>query len=332
MVALAWVAACSLEGLSDGVRPPSTTLPESGPPDAGAVGDDDASSEAAAALPSCPGATCEVLRTDEPKPTEIAFVGDRLYWLRASLTGDVMSSDRNGQNLLRAEGFPIASPHDLAVVAIGDAYAVSADNVMARYVDYSTCTSGPGIQRMVAMGNSLLFAKSDGLYRGGCGDLDKLATESSLSAIDGDPPFAYYARKSGEIVRCDISANNTCESSRVVLARDQGNQLTTVTHDDTRVYWITGSEIRMRDKSASAVGAAPEVLATGILPRTLATSSSGIYFTDIEAGTVSRVDVASRAITVLAAGLSRPWGITLDSGTSLFVTEEGAGRLVRIRR
>jgi hypothetical protein len=313
-------AACSLEGLSGGVRPVDAG-PESGAADgspADAAGDPDPG--------PCPG--CEVLASGEEHPTEIALLADRLFWLRDATLGHVVGSRSDGGDRRFEEDHAIANPHDLIASAREEAYAVASDGTMKRYLVYSTCMNATGVRRLASLGTEFLLVKDNGLYRGDCGGNQLLATES-ITAVAGDGSFAWYARTTGEIVRCDVSANG-CAASRTVLATGQG-AVAAIAHDATRVFWIpSGSaEIRSRLKSAAGSPGDAETFATGLQPKALAPTGGEVYWTDIEAGHVVRTRDGTS--TVIARGLQQPWGITTDTRWVYF-TESGAGQVRRLPR
>jgi hypothetical protein len=330
--AACWVLACSLDGLSGGVRPDAGAVDGGGDEVATAV---DGVAESGDPTPTCPSIACDVLVINEDHPTEMTLVGDRLFWIRESAAGDVVSADLMGGDRKVDPDHRITNAHDLSVVPRGDAYAISADGTFARYVDYSTCVAPSGMLRMTPIGNmNLLFVKTDGLYRGDCGGNNRVSNEAggnAITAVDTDSTNAWYARKNGDIVRCDITAN-ACETSRAVIATGQGAAITTIVHDDSRVYWIAGNEIRSLKKSVVVTGTPDVIASSSTPPKALSIASSvTLYFTDIEAGTIHAVDIATKTSSVIAGSLKRPWGITSNT-THVFVAESGNGRILRLRR
>lgn len=310
---------CSLEGLSGG----------SSARDLDAGGSADVENDRSFADDAAACAGCEVLVSGEDRPTEITLVDDRLFWLRATNNGFVVRSRVDGTDLVVERDHPIANPHDLIATVRQEAFAVSSDATLKRYFSYSTCDDAMGVLRLAVFGEGFLVVKSAGLFRGECGGSTLLVAES-ITAVDGDAPFAWYARDSGEIVRCEASAS--CGATRAVLAAGQG-PVTTIAHDETRVFWIPAGapEIRSRSKSTAGSAGVPEVTATGAHPQTLAPAGGNVYWTDIEEGTVVRTSVSTKVSTVIARGLSRPWGIVAGPA-HLYVTESGAGRILRLPR
>lgn len=314
------LAACSLSGLSGGATA-----------DADGGGGTEAGSDATSDRvegPACPG--CEVIVSGEDHPTEILVVGDKLFWIRSSPSGHVVSSRSDGTSVSFEDDFPIAEGHDL-IVSGNEPYALSADGEMKRYLSYSTCEDAKGIRRLASFGDAILEAKPAALVRGDCGGSTTLVDES-VTAVAGDPPYAWFANAGGSIVRCDASSTQ-CTASRSVLADGQA-EVTTLARDDTRVYWVaSGSppEIRSRLKSSVGTTGPVDVVARSTQPKTLAPAGANVYWTDIEDGTIVRAPSAGGPATIVARGLSRPWGLAL-SPTHIYVTESGAGRIVRLPR
>jgi hypothetical protein len=325
VIANAWASGCSLDGLSGGVRPSDGG--DTPPIEAGPVGPDAAAADAADAG-GCPG--CVTLVSGEAHPTELVLGGDRLFWLRSVDVGAVVSSQLDGKDVTFEGEHAIANPHDLVLVAPGpQAFAISADGTMDRYLVFSTCNDSSGVERLASLGDSLVSVKSTGLYSGDCGTSVLQTSESGISAVAGDAPFAWYAA-GGQIIRCDVSATR-CNATRSVLATGQTG-VATLARDDTRVFWISGGQIHARAKSALGDAGAPDLVASGTHPQALAPAGTDLYWTDLEDGTVVDTALAtSTSSRIVARGLSRPWGIAVDD-SFVYVAESAAGRIVRIPR
>jgi len=277
----------------------------------------------------CPG--CETLAEVQPMPTEIALGGNRLFWLQAVGLGHVVGRRLDRDGIQIETEHPISTPHDLITDSRGDPFVLSADGRMTRHLTYSTCANAEGIDRLASLGGfEFLMVKSAGLFRGDCGGNTLLVAET-ISAADGDAPDAWYARANGDVVRCNV-AGSTCEATRSVLASGQAG-VTTITHDGSRVFWLlSGSgEIRTRAKSQTGTAGTAEVLATGTGPRGIAAAGGFLYWTDFDAGTLVRTEIATKTSTVMARELVQPWGVVADL-THVYVTESGAGRVRRVPR
>ncbi len=313
---------CSLEGLAGGGRPVDPVVP-----DASTSADGGLDLEAGT---RCPG--CEVIVQNEDRPTELVRHGDRLFWIRAVPAGRVVASDLDGRGVTTEADHVVSTPRDL-VASAEAAFALSEDGRLFRFLGRSTCEDAMGIRRLAAFGEELLFAKEVTLARGNCGTNTNIVSES-VTAVVGDPPYAWYARAGGDIVRCDASAGQ-CSATRSVLATGQGD-VTILAQDDTRVYWVAtnGGRVEVRARRKGAIGApdAPELLGTAMLPKTLLPAGDELYWTDLEQGVVVRASTlgATPPVTI-ARGLDGPWGLAATND-HVYVTESRAGRIVRMPR
>src|SRR5262249_39986602 len=159
----------------------------------------------------------------------------------------------------------------------------SASGELHRYFSYSTCAPAAEIRRLAPLGDQFLHVVGAGLQLGDCGGAQLIASDA-ITAADGDVSVVsvvWYARANGDIIRC--SASTTCASTRAVLATGQG-AVTTIAHNDTRVFWIApnGSEIRSRLKSAIGGQGDVDVIATGKHAQAMSVTSTDLYWTDIE--------------------------------------------------
>jgi hypothetical protein len=270
----------------------------------------------------------------ENNPAELALDDDRLIWIRKSVTGQIASSDLDGGSVSVEQKKTIADGHDLSVTSDESIFALSSDDVMCRYLAYSTCVAPDGIQRIASYGAALLRVRGASLARGDCGYEQPIITESAtITAVLGEPPYAWYALADGTIVHCDATSASTCTSSRKVLATGQG-AVDTMTQDATRLIWAISDpqpEIHARAKSALGTSGDPVVLARSARPKTLATSGADLYWTDPASGTILHVGMAGES-HVVASGLNQPWGLVLTP-SALYVSEYASpGRILRMPR
>jgi hypothetical protein len=238
-----------------------------------------------------------------------------------------VQSDLDGKN----PDFEASSSkvHDLTV-STGGVFAITQDGDLHRYHVSSTCAVS-GVRRLALFtGSDFLMTNATAILQGDCGGASEVLSETpGPAAIAGDDPYVWYARESGEIVRCTLA---TCASTRLVLASGQG-PITALVVDALLVFWATSDELRARPKDEIGTPGAPITLATGQgLPKTIVPSGGDVYWTNFEGGQIMKAPASGTApATVVASGLNRPWGL-LVTPTYLIFTESGANRVVRMPR
>jgi hypothetical protein len=322
------LGACSLlidDDVSGGADAPD------GSPDVETPDVEAGSPEAAGPKPCGTLPACEIVFEGEDNPTDLVRAFGNLYWINATQGGSVRIASLDGGAPRALSTNTIDNGHHLAVTNT-EVFAINGGGRISRFSPPETDCVNSGALIGAANGDVLFWADGSEIYRANCmNNVPVLGI--TASALAGDPPYLWFARPDGYVVRCDPTSS--CATSSAQLTDGQGN-VTSLAVDSTRVFWATpgsAGEVRTKPKTQLGSGTAPATLASGQnLVRGILPVGNDLFWVTVEGGTVMKAPVGGgAAATAIAAGLNRPWGIAATN-THVYVTESGAGRIVRIAR
>ena len=291
----------------------------------------------------CAGAACSagrcavaVLATDQGEPTDIDVWGDTVFWLNR-VGGEVRSCATTGCGNQPAL---IATTQDSAYYlsiddtyvywnnnGAGELYRSLHDGAMTRALLYST----PAPTRSEVDSTHLYWHSNGGTIsradKTGNSAIEVLTSNAGNSGeVKVNDTYLFWTSRSLDHVgRCEIA---DCENTYTVLVAGL-DTARGMAIDDAHVYFGESGDGADLLARVPIDGGAMEVLtsqAAGV--HMVRLTETHVYWTNEDAGTVSKMPKGGGTEDVLVTGLSGPRALAV-SGDFIYVTDTGGDRIVR---
>jgi hypothetical protein len=288
----------------------------------------------------CNGHACPVFADNQSKPTAIVSDGKAVYWADSVVaTGAVRGCPIAGctpapTDLATNQGYP-----NWVTVAGANVYFTDFASGLVQGVPLLGADSGAPISfapqsnptSVASDGTTVWIGHSGGIQQcspGSCLRFGFTGDQNSMS-VTLDVANVYWVAGNGTGIRVTTAAGGGTGT----LLWSEPN-IVALAVDDANVYFVTsGSAGRAASfpKAGLPDGGTPKTLGMARLPHAIAVDPNFVYWTDADAGTVSRVAIAGGAPLAIAAGLSQPWGVTVDR-TAVYWTNAGDGTVMKISK